>query len=294
MSKNKEGKKKRTAGDVILTLVLLAAIGVFCFAGYNLFKMFMEYKAGRDLYRDITDMAVTERDPDARPDSGGAVTGDEKTGASVVPPISVDLASLKKINDDVIGWIHVEAFDGMSYPVVRGIDNEYYLHRGIHKEYIYAGTIFADSLNKDSLDECYTILYGHNMNDGSMFGKLSDFISDPKTLKKSPYFWVFTPEAARRYQIISVYNAPLGGDTYTYYKGPGKEFQEFLSKVQGYSEVKIDPVELDLKDKLVCLSTCLDNHDYSKRCVVIGKMIDEVPMEQVQKTTAATVPEQEE
>ena len=293
MGKNNE-KKKRTAGDVILTLILLVAVGVFCFAGYNLFKMYMDYKEGRDQYQDIADMAVSERDPDAHPGADGLPTGDPGSETYIAPPIDVDFASLKAINDDVIGWIHVEAFDGMSYPVVRGIDNEYYLHRGIHKEYIYAGTIFADSLNKDSLDECYTILYGHNMNDGSMFGKLSDFISDPKTLKKSPYFWVFTPEAARRYQIISVYNAPLGGDTYTYYKGPGKEFQEFLSKVQGYSEVKIDPVELDLKDKLVCLSTCLDNHDYSKRCVVIGKMIDEVPMEQVQKTTAATVPEQEE
>ena len=286
MGKNKEEKKKRTAGDVILTLILLVAVGVFCFAGYNLFKMYMDYKEGRDQYQDIADMAVSERDPDAHPGAPGSDT-------YITPPIDVDFASLKAINDDVIGWIYVEAFDNINYPVTRGIDNDFYLHRNIKKEYLYAGTVFADSLNKDSLDECYTILYGHNMRDGSMFGKLSEFITDPETLERSKYFWVFTPEAARRYQIISVYNAPLGGDTYTYYKGPGKEFEEFISKVQSYSEVKLEPVELNIKDKLMCLSTCLDNHDYSKRCVVIGKMINSVPMDQIQKTNQENVPEQE-
>ena len=110
-----------------------------------------------------------------------------------------------------------------------------------------------------------------------MFGRLSEFISDPQNLQRSPYFWVFTPEAAERYQIISVYNAPVDSDTYTNYKGPGKEYQDFLTRVQGYTEVYIDPVPLDVRDKLMCLSTCLDNHDYSKRCVVIGKRVNRIP-----------------
>ena len=69
----KQPKKKKTAGDVVLTVVLIAAICVFCYAGYNLFHIYTEYKKGTDEYNSITQMAVTERDPDgeaAGPEAG--------------------------------------------------------------------------------------------------------------------------------------------------------------------------------------------------------------------------------
>lgn len=278
MAKSRQ-RRRRTAADVFLTLVLLIAIGVFCFAGYNLITIYLQYKEGRDQYSDMADRVVTERTPDASLQQGGGTpaSSGETSAETIEPPMDIDFTSLKSTNDDVIGWIYVEAFEGMSYPVTRGIDNEFYLHRNIQKEYLYAGTVFADKLNSDTLDDCYTILYGHNMKDGSMFGKLSEFITEPQTLSKSRYFWVFTPQASCRYQIISVYNAAVDSDTYTNYKGPGQEYESFLSRVQGYSEVYIDPVELNIKDKLMCLSTCLDNHDYSKRCVVIGKLVNYLP-----------------
>ena len=69
----KQPEKKKTAGDVVLTVVLIAAICVFCYAGYNLFHIYTEYKKGTDEYNSITQMAVTERDPDgeaAGPEAG--------------------------------------------------------------------------------------------------------------------------------------------------------------------------------------------------------------------------------
>ena len=56
----KQPKKKKTAGDVVLTVVLIAAICVFCYAGYNLFHIYTEYKKGTDEYNSITQMAVTD------------------------------------------------------------------------------------------------------------------------------------------------------------------------------------------------------------------------------------------
>ena len=66
----KQPKKKKTAGDVVLTVVLIAAICVFCYAGYNLFHIYTEYKKGTDEYNSISEMAVTERDPDDTEDLG--------------------------------------------------------------------------------------------------------------------------------------------------------------------------------------------------------------------------------
>ena len=116
----KQPKKKKTAGDVVLTVVLIAAICVFCYAGYNLFHIYTEYKKGTDEYNSITQMAVTERDPD------GEAAGPE-AGSELKAPMDIDFASLKSVNNDVVGWIYVEAVPDINYPIVHGKDNETYL-----------------------------------------------------------------------------------------------------------------------------------------------------------------------
>ena len=136
----KQPKKKKTAGDVVLTVVLIAAICVFCYAGYNLFHIYTEYKKGTDEYNSITQMAVTERDPD------GEAAGPE-AGSELKAPMDIDFASLKSVNDDVVGWIYVEALDNVSYPIVKGKDNSTYLHMTYEKNYNFAGTIFVDYEN---------------------------------------------------------------------------------------------------------------------------------------------------
>lgn len=132
----KKPKKKKTAGDVILTVILIAAICVFCYAGYNLFHIYTEYKKGTDEYNHIAQMAVTERDPEeaAEPTAEGGLKA----------PMNIDFKSLKSVNDDVVGWIYVEAVPDINYPVVHGEDNETYLHHTYEKNYNFAGTIFVD------------------------------------------------------------------------------------------------------------------------------------------------------
>lgn len=95
MSRKDNTKKKKTAGDYILTLVLIAAICVFCYAAFNLYHIYTEYKKGTDEYNSISEMAVTERDPDEVEELGQP---DEQPTA----PISIDFSSLKSINDDVL------------------------------------------------------------------------------------------------------------------------------------------------------------------------------------------------
>ena len=61
---NDQQPKKKKKGDILLTLVLIIAICVFCFAAYNLYHIYTEYKKGSDEYNEISQMAVTDRDPD--------------------------------------------------------------------------------------------------------------------------------------------------------------------------------------------------------------------------------------
>lgn len=261
----KKPKKKKTAGDIILSVILVVAIAVFCYAGYNLFHIYTEYKKGTDEYNHITQMAVTKRDPDA-----------EEAGPSepegLKAPMDIDFGSLKSVNDDVVGWIYVEALPDISYPIVQGEDNDTYLHRTYEKNYNFAGTIFVDYENKGDFSDCNTLVYGHNMKNGSMFAQLKKFSQDSETYKKSKYFWIFTPEKNYRYEVISAYTTGVNSDTYTLFKGPGEEFQEYLQTIRGYSDIAIDTEEMTIKDKIITLSTCTGNE--ATRYVVQGKRVD--------------------
>ena len=267
-------KKKKTFADILLTIILLIAIGVFVFAAYNLYHIYTEYKKGTDEYNQIEQMAVTNRDPDELSEEAGG----ENQGPSLVAPMEIDFASLKAVNDDVIGWIYVEALDDVSYPIVKGEDNDTYLHMTYEKNYNFAGTIFIDYENSRDFSDCNTLVYGHNMKNGSMFGQLKKFSQDPETYKKSKYFWIFTPDKTYHYEIISAYTTGVNSDTYTLFKGPGQEFEDYLKTIVSRSEIETNAGDLDMMDKIVTLSTCTGNQ--STRFVVQGRRCDELDVNQ--------------
>lgn len=257
-------QKKKKKSDVLLTIALIAAIVVFCYAAFNLYHIYTEYKKGTDEYNQIEEMAVTERDADSAEVAG--------PNAQLKPPIEVDFDKLKSVNEDVVGWIYVDALPDISYPIVKGKDNQTYLHQTYEKNYNFAGTIFVDYENSGDFSDCNTLVYGHNMKNGSMFGHLKKFREDDKLYKQDKYFWILTPERNYRYEIISAYTTGVNSDTYTLFKGPGEEFEKYLETIKGYSEILTDDTDLTIKDKIVTLSTCTGNE--STRFVVQGKRVD--------------------
>ena len=256
-------QKKKKKSDVLLTIALIAAIVVFCYAAFNLYHIYTEYKKGTDEYNQIEEMAVTERDADSAEVAG--------PNAQLKPPIEVDFDKLKSVNEDV-GWIYVDALPDIRYPIVKGKDNQTYLHQTYEKNYNFAGTIFVDYENSGDFSDCNTLVYGHNMKNGSMFGHLKKFREDDKLYKQDKYFWILTPERNYRYEIISAYTTGVNSDTYTLFKGPGEEFEKYLETIKGYSEIQTDDTDLTIKDKIVTLSTCTGNE--STRFVVQGKRVD--------------------
>ena len=257
-------QKKKKKSDVLLTIALIVAIAVFCYAAFNLYHIYTEYKKGTDEYNQIEEMAVTERDADSAEVAG--------PNAQLKPPIEVDFDKLKSVNEDVVGWIYVDALPDISYPIVKGKDNQTYLHQTYEKNYNFAGTIFVDYENSGDFSDCNTLVYGHNMKNGSMFGHLKKFREDDKLYKQDKYFWILTPERNYRYEIITAYTTGVNSDTYTLFKGPGEEFEKYLETIKGYSEIQTDDTDLTIKDRIVTLSTCTGNE--STRFVVQGKRVD--------------------
>ena len=275
-------QKKKKKSDVLLTIALIAAIVVFCYAAFNLYHIYTEYKKGTDEYNQIEEMAVTERDADSAEVAG--------PNAQLKPPIEVDFDKLKSVNEDVVGWIYVDALPDISYPIVKGKDNQTYLHQTYEKNYNFAGTIFVDYENSGDFSDCNTLVYGHNMKNGSMFGHLKKFREDDKLYKQDKYFWILTPERNYRYEIISAYTNGVNSDTYTLFKGPGEEFEKYLETIKGYSEIKTDDTDLTIKDKIVTLSTCTGNE--STRFVVQGKRVDAEDADGAATNTDSTADEE--
>lgn len=250
---NQKKKGRKGFSDFLLSFLLVIAIGVFLYAAYQLYSIYTEYKKGVDEYNHLEELAVSEN-PNKKKEAEEEGEPEEE---EVVPPITVNFEELKKINPDVVGWIYIEALE-VSYPVVQGKDNDEYLHHTYEGTYNFAGSIFLEYTNKKDFSDCNTIIYGHNMKNGSMFGTLKEF-QKQETYEKSPYIWMLTPEEDYQYEIISSYTTPVSSETYTLFKGPDKEFKEYVEKMMKNSEITTRKIEVDVKDKVITLSTCTGN-----------------------------------
>lgn len=129
--------------------------------------------------------------------------------------IKVEFDQLKTENPDGIGWIRFDDQNelGINYPIVHSGDNEKYLRKDIHGNKHIAGSIFLEGLNQSDFSDLYNIIYGHNMNNGSMFGSLKKY-KDEGFWEKNQYFTVYTESTAYRYQIFSYEDAVNGGNVY--------------------------------------------------------------------------------
>lgn len=274
-------KKKGGIGNVISTLILLIAIGIFCFAAWKLVTIYLDYKTGVDEYTALEEYAnnekVTEGLEDTMDvnDTMGDEWGDaeltEHSGSNRFENMEnpIDFDSLQEINPDVIGWLEMEAVDTINYPIVQGEDNDYYLHRTFQGTDNFAGSIFMDYMNKSNFGQRNTIIYGHNMKNGSMFGSLKDY-RDQEVYNKSPYFWIYTPTRIYKYEIFSCAEVDKFGQNYQITFRDKEDFQEFIYHAQDQSLYDTG-VDVDYTDTVVTLSTCTGNE--ATRFIVQGKRV---------------------
>lgn len=182
--------------------------------------------------------------------------------------IDVDWAGLQAENADVTGWILVPAA-GISYPVLQGETNETYLHRDISGTYLFAGSIFLDSACAPDLRDYNTVIYGHNMRDGSMFAGLKE-LQDEDVLASCRYFWVLLPGRACLYEIFAVRPASPGSDTYLVRFSGARAHRTWAESMRLLS-LDADGADLTERDRVVTLSTCTAQD--TVRLVVQGRLV---------------------
>lgn len=169
--------------------------------------------------------------------------------AGIPKPKKVDWDGLLKVNEDIVGWIEI-AGTKINYPVLRGHDNEEYIHTSVARKYAYAGCIFMDAANDADFSDYNTIIYGHNMRNGSMFGTL-DYYSKDSYYIQHPYIWIYTPKGNHLYQIYAIYQTTATSNTYSLTTKMG-EYISWKKRMFQKGE-KIEEISFE---NTITLSTC--------------------------------------
>ena len=289
-------RKGSAAGTFFLTLLLILAIGVFCFTAWKLYGYYRAYKAGTDEYAALRDQYAGDEKAGQRPETEqqaaqGIILGDvtqledpetvkdtkeqaatettvENNESKQLPLLKnpIDFAQLRAINEDIIGWLRIGAID-VSYPVAQAKDNDYYLHRTFEKQDNFAGCIFLNCDNSKFFTDQNSIVYGHNMKNGSMFGNLKKF-REQETCDANPYFWIFTPTLIYQYRIFSTAEVSSDGAPYRI-RFTTEDYADFLQTMAAQSVIRTN-VSPGAQDRIVALSTCTGND--ATRFIVQGML----------------------
>ena len=246
-----DSNKKKNKKGIYTVLMLVCAI-VFFFALYKVVDILMDYKEIDDFYDETAQSYVKES-------IDGSVS-------------DILLDGLIAENGDIKGWIYIQDTD-ISYPVLQGPDNYYYLYRAYNKQYLGAGSIFLEALNSPDFTDEHTVIFGHNMYNGSMFGPLDKFF-DEDYRDEHPNVFIKLPDGSwNRYEIFAVYTADIDDGTFTVFAENQEEYDKYLALIESKNvyERTTPPAN---GERILTLSTCTEDSDDYKRNVIQAKLVE--------------------
>lgn len=266
-----EDKKKKHICNIVILAISLIALTVCVLV---LTKIAWKYIEARKEYKAVTKKGVV----DIKKNDG------EKRQSKWI-----NFDSLKNINEEVVAWIDFENEpEIIDYPIVQTKDNSFYLNHTFEKKKNTSACIFEDYQNKSDFSDMNTIIYGHNMNDKSMFAKLKAYVESDGIVfcKKNPNFYVYIPLESNynKKMKFKIFNACIcdtddDKEPYKIFRNDNysEEYKQWLENCKNKSKYDID-VNMDYdnigeSNKVVTLSTCTNNVE-SERVIVQGYLIE--------------------
>ena len=289
---------------------LLAVICALCLGRTAL--QLVQYRQGDETYAqaeelaglpDLSDLPVV----DFTGGSGSVSSSASTDGAGEAPeevPVwqdpyaqalkDMDFSALRQQNPDVLGWILIPG-TRVSYPVVQGTDNSYYLDHTWRGGKNSVGAIFMECRNSSDLSDFNTIIYGHRMNNRSMFGTLSQYKSR-SYWQAHPYVYLTDDSGTHRYEIFAAGEVSVDSDVYRLGLRSDSSRQSFLDSCLTLSALNTG-VTPHTYDKVLTLSTCTGNGHATRwvvQAVCPGQAPEtpEIPQEEPTSQPDASQPEE--
>lgn len=289
-------RKRRRILLVLLLILLLAAVG---FGGY---WYYTEWRADRKQqdYEELKKKVFVEREvtpeptkaPDHTPTPTPVPSEEDVLLAALMEEyeeyftILPDFRILHSENEDVFSYIAIPDTI-IDYPILASEKEDYYLKYNIDHTKGYPGALYIQNCNSRDMNDPFTIIYGHNMKNGTMFGSLKDF-KDEDFRNEHPFFFLYMEDRVMVYEVVIVSHAPtdhlLSEDyvkkngKWVFDKFDGYETSRMVRKLREEDDkAYIASPEPTNEDTILVLSTCGDG----KRFVVVGKRILSVPIDRI-------------
>ena len=258
--------KRKAVGIAVVSLCGLLALG----SGFLMVRDLNQYSESAGAYEDIASHVELPEQTEA-PEDDNTETEPAGEDTSVLLP-TVDFDALRETGPDIIGWLTLPD-TAINYPVTQADDNEYYLHHLYDGTYNKTGCLFADYENQEDFSDRNTIIYGHNMRDGSMFATLNEY-DEQSYFDGHPQMYLVTSGGGYIVEIFTAFVAKpseSGSDTSPWrlsFKDDGA-YTTWLSEMAGRSVIETD-VTVTSSDKVLTLSTCTPGG--ASRFIVMGKL----------------------
>jgi sortase B len=255
----------------LLIVVIVILLAVLCFSSWQLIKIWREYRLGEVTYESMEAYVdVPETTAPKKPQKAEEETVETVPEESGILWPEVDFDALREINPDVVGWLYIEGTN-ISYPVVQGDDNDFYLYRLITGEYNSSGSLFLEAGLPRDFSARNNPVYGHNMKNGSMLAGITGY-KRQEFYQEHPVALLLTPERNYQVYIFSAYVLDEDGDAWDT-RFTETTMQGWLDERIRRSYIATDVVPTT-RDKVLTLSTCTYETD-DVRFLVHGILVPE-------------------
>ena len=269
----KHGRRRSTPFQSLLQGLFLGfCICLLAFSVWKLATIFIGYSSGDKEYKDLQQYVLSEPETPDQASSSSDNTSDD-TAEEAAETVSskeerIDFTSLKEINEEAVGWIEIPGTE-ISYPVVHTTDNVYYLTHTFRRQENKSGAIFMEASNAGDFSDLHTIVYGHNMKNGSMFAGLKNY-GKKNYYEAHPYIYRDQEDGTHCYQIFSCHEADVTDITYTIGYHSDDTYAAFLDELTA-SSLYNTGVSVGTNDSVLTLSTCTNKG--AKRFVLHAKKL---------------------
>ena len=223
-----ERRGTRQHRNKIIMMTVLTVIMVVCIVIVAVY--FIKGRRAESTYEDIQNTAKVDQEENHDTEQEAHADYD---GMPVI-----DFETLWETNTDICAWITVPGTE-VDYPVLRKSDSTelhdvYYLMHTVENVEGLPGSIYIEPISSPEFTDANTVVYGHNMKNGSMFGSLHDF-EDDAFFEENQYAYIVTPEKSLVYQIFATVVYDNRHITGTYDFTDKEDYQEFLEELKEFS-----------------------------------------------------------
>ena len=259
---------------LLYTIALILGLNIMAYAGMKLIQVEQSNQGAAQAYGDLRamiahGMADDEHSNDSEPleiplGEGRAVTLARGPLADI-PPSPIDFDLLKEVNTDALAWLYSPG-TVIDYPVMRADDYDYYLRHLPDGRANKNGSLFVDFNNAPDFGDSLTVIYGHNMKTGQMFGGLTKYKSQ-KYYDEHPYMYLYTEDGG--YRIDLLYGCLIAEGKWREQGFMFAANSEALLSYAAYNSTFDSETVYREGDRIIALSTCSYEFD-DARYVVLG------------------------